>query len=70
MTKKILEMTTDESDVLSLIGMEYLFLEDFENSKHYFIKCLEKDNNDFSALYNIIYCFEYFGNDKFNKICS
>ena len=54
-----LDMTSDESDVLSLIGMEYLFLEDFENSKYYFIKCLEHDQHDFSALYNIIYCFEY-----------
>ncbi len=54
-----LEITNDESDVLSLLGMEYLFLEDFENSKYYFIKCIEQDKEDFSALYNIIYCFEY-----------
>ncbi len=57
--EKALEITNDESDVLSLIGMEYLFLEDFENGKYYFMKCLEQDENDFSALYNIIYCFEY-----------
>jgi len=52
-------LTTDQSDVLSLIGMEYLFLEDFENAKKYFIQCLADDKEDFSALYNIIYCFEY-----------
>ena len=28
-----LDLTEDEADVLSLLGMEYLFLEDFENSK-------------------------------------
>ncbi len=60
---KVLEialgLTENKSDVLSLLGMEYLFLEDFENSKYYFIKCLEQDDEDFSALYNIIYCFEY-----------
>ncbi|MCH9660867.1 MAG: tetratricopeptide repeat protein, partial [Bacteroidetes bacterium] len=49
----------DPSDVLSLIGMEYLFLEDFENAKLNFMKCVEADENDYSALYNIIYCFEY-----------
>ncbi len=54
-----LELTNDQSDVLSLIGMEYLFLEDFENAKYFFIKCLEYDQEDFSALYNIIYCFDY-----------
>jgi tetratricopeptide (TPR) repeat protein len=54
-----LEITEDQSDVLSLIGMEYLFLEDFENAKFHFMKCLEKDEVDYSALYNIIYCFEY-----------
>ena len=57
--EKALEITSDESDVLSLIGMEYLFMEDFENAKYYFMKCLELDENDYSALYNIIYCFDY-----------
>ncbi len=59
MLEVALEFTEDKADVLSLLGMEYLFLEDFENSKYYFIKCLEYDQEDFSALYNIIYCFEY-----------
>ena len=74
--KKALLITNDTADILSLIGMEYLFLEDFENAKHYFIKCLEKDEDDLSALYNIIYCYEslnqnqdaiYFLNDYINK---
>lgn len=57
--QQALAITSDESDVLSLIGMEYLFLEDFENAKLYFMKCVEADEEDYSALYNIIYCFEY-----------
>lgn len=57
--EKALEITDDEVDVLSLIGMEYLFLEDFDNAKSYFMRCLENDEEDYSALYNIIYCFEY-----------
>jgi tetratricopeptide (TPR) repeat protein len=57
--EKALQITLDESDVRSLIGMEYLFLEDYENAKYNFMKCLEQDETDYSALYNIIYCFEY-----------
>jgi tetratricopeptide (TPR) repeat protein len=49
----------DEADLYALIGMEYLFLDQFENARDYFIKCLELDNDDYSALYNIIYCFDF-----------
>ena len=74
--EQALEITDDEADVLSLLGMEYLFLEDYENAKTYFMKCLEADEEDYSALYNIIYCFEFLGeteaaidylNDYLNK---
>ena len=54
-----LEITQDEADVYSLLGMEYLFLEDFENAKQSFMKCLEADEEDYSALYNIMYCFDF-----------
>ncbi len=57
--EQALEITADEADVLSLLGMEYLFMEDFKNAKYYFMKCLEQDEQDYSALYNIIYCFDY-----------
>lgn len=55
---KALKITEDPPDVLSLIGMEYLFLEDYENAKHYFKECLNSNSEDLSALYNVIYCFE------------
>lgn len=54
-----LKITDDEADIFSLLGMEYLFMEDYENAKINFMKCLEADEDDYSALYNIIYCFEY-----------
>ena len=57
--EKALHITEDQVDVLSLLGMEYLFLEDFENAKYYFMRCLESDDQDYSALYNIIYCFDF-----------
>ena len=44
MLEKAHYLSTEPSDVLSLIGMEYLFLEDFENAKKYFIQCLQDLN--------------------------
>ena len=55
---KILDFNPDNAEVYSLIGTEYLFMEDFENAKFNFIKCLNYDDSDYSALYNIVYCFE------------
>jgi tetratricopeptide (TPR) repeat protein len=57
--KMALEFTDDTADVNSLIGMEYLFIDDFKEAKKYFIKCVEVDLDDYSSLYNIIYCFEF-----------
>ena len=47
------------SDIYSLIGMEYLFMDNFVDAKTYFIKCLETDSQDYSALYNVVYCFDF-----------
>lgn len=62
--KKALELTDDVIDLYSLIGMEYLFLDQFENAKIYFMKCLEEDLEDYSSLYNVIYCFEYLSQNE------
>ncbi|MCB4797508.1 tetratricopeptide repeat protein [Neotamlana laminarinivorans] len=57
--KKAINLTDDAVDLYSLIGMEYLFLDEYEDAKTYFMKCIEEDQTDFSSLYNIIYCFEF-----------
>jgi len=57
--KKALELTDDPIDLYSLIGMEYLFLDKFEDAKAYFMKCINEDCNDYSALYNMVYCFDF-----------
>ncbi len=54
-----LEYASDIADIYSLIGMEYLFMDDFDNAKINFMRCLEADDQDYSALYNIIYCFDF-----------
>lgn len=62
--KKALELTDDVIDLYSLIGMEYLFLDQYEEAKTFFIKCLEEDLEDYSALYNVIYCFDFLNQNE------
>ena len=57
--KIALQYTDDYADVYNLIGMEYLFMDNLEMAKDNFIKCLEEDLEDQSALYNVVYCFEF-----------
>ena len=57
--KNAVEISDDCADLYSLIGMEYLFLDKFQEAKLNFIKCLELNIEDYSALYNIIYCFDF-----------
>jgi tetratricopeptide (TPR) repeat protein len=57
--KTALKYTEDLADVYNLIGMEYLFMDSLELAKENFIKCLEEDFEDQSALYNVVYCFEF-----------
>lgn len=57
--KTALEYADENSDIYSLIGMEHLFLDQFEDAKTCFIKCLDADPDDYSALYNVVYCFEF-----------
>ena len=57
--KEALQFTEDYADVYNLIGMEYLFMDNLELAKANFIKCLEEDFEDQSALYNVVYCHEF-----------
>ena len=62
--KTALEFSDDHADVYNLIGMEYLFMDNLELAKTNFIKCLEEDFEDQSALYNVVYCFEFLDQNK------
>lgn len=57
--KTALTYTDDYADVYSLIGMEYLFMDKLELARENFIKCLDEDTEDHSALYNVVYCFDF-----------
>ncbi len=57
--KRALELSEESNiDVLSLIGMEYLFMEDFERALLYFRNCLEIEIDDDTNLYNVVYCYD------------
>ena len=62
--QKALTFTDDFADVYNLLGMEYLFMDNLELAKYNFIKCLEVDMEDQSALYNVVYCFEFLDQQK------
>ncbi|MDC6389874.1 hypothetical protein PP182_14335 [Maribacter sp. PR1] len=56
---KALDLTSNSFDIYSLLGMEYLFMDDFKLAKESFMRCVEFDNEDYSSLYNVVYCFEF-----------
>jgi len=59
MLEKALDLSDDSFDIYSLLGMEYLFMDNFEKAKDNFIKCVSFDEQDYSSLYNVVYCFEF-----------
>ncbi|WHT39354.1 MULTISPECIES: tetratricopeptide repeat protein [Myroides] len=62
--EKALTITEDLADIYSLLGMEYLFIDEIEKAKQSFILCLENDDEDQSTLYNIIYCFDFLNENE------
>lgn len=54
-----LHITEHSFDIHSLLGMEYLFMDNYEQAKLSFMRCVEIDNQDYSSLYNVVYCFEF-----------
>lgn len=61
---ELLNHVDDPLDVWALLGMEYLYLDDFENARLNFTKCINVDFEDYAALDNIIYCYEMQGSFK------
>lgn len=57
--KRSLSLAEETADIYSLIGMEYLFLDQFDLARDSFMKCLDANPEDYASLYNIIYCFDF-----------
>lgn len=62
--KIALNFSEEVSEIHALIGMEYLLLDDFEKAKQSFMSCLEEQPEDYSSLYNIIYCFDFLNQNE------
>ncbi len=62
--KIALNFSEEVSEIHALIGMEYLLLDDFEKAKQSFMSCLEEQPEDYSSLYNIIYCFDFLNENE------
>ena len=56
--EKALDTTDEPEEIWNLMGMEYLFLEDYTKAKDFFHKCVEKNEMDYQSLYNLMYCYE------------
>jgi len=56
--KIALDFSEEKADVYALLGMEYLFLYNFNEARENFIACLDDDMEDYSSLYNVVYCFD------------
>lgn len=56
---RALDLTDNSFDIYSLLGMEYLFMDDYKLAKESFMRCVDFDDQDYSSLYNVIYCFEF-----------
>ncbi len=57
--KKALVISDEPADIYSLLGIEYLYLENFEAAKEAYKSCITLDKQDYAALYNVIYCFDF-----------
>ncbi len=66
--KIALKYTNDLVDVHHLLGMENLFVENFSEAKYHFKECLRINPDDFSALYNVVYCYEI--NEEYNAVIT
>lgn len=62
--KIALNFSEEASEIHALIGMEYLLLDNFEKAKQSFMSCLEEQPEDYSSLYNIIYCFDFLNENE------
>lgn len=45
-------------EIWSLLGMEYMMQNDYNNAQIYLIKCINKDPEDYQIFYNLIYCLD------------
>jgi len=53
-----LVFTDNPADIWLLLGMEYIYLNNFKEARLYFEYSLKDSPDDFAALFNVVYCFD------------
>ncbi len=53
-----LELSEDPIEIWNLLGMEHLLAEEFDEAAYFFKNCLEDNPEDYTSLYNLLYCYE------------
>ena len=48
---KALDLTDNSFDIYSLLGMEYLFMDDYKLAKESFMRCVDLGEQDYSSLF-------------------
>lgn len=54
----------DDADIHSMLGMEYLHLDEFDIARFNFAKSLDVSFENYSSLYNVIYCYDMLDQHK------
>jgi len=60
--KKIEKNSDLYYESLSMIGKEYLFMDDFKSAKDTFMNCLKINGNDLLIINNLLFCLDSIGN--------
>ena len=55
---KALELSEEPLEIWNLLGMEHLLAEEYEDAAYFFKNCVSDIPDDYSSLYNLLYCYE------------
>jgi len=57
--EELTDYCSDPTEIYSLLGVEYLLVDDYENANACYKKCVEIDPKDYTALYNVVFCYDF-----------
>lgn len=55
---KALELSEEPLEIWNLLGVEHLLAEEYEDAAYFFKNCVSDIPDDYSSLYNLLYCYE------------
>ena len=57
--EQLLDFCTDSNEIYSLLGVEYLLIDDYESANECYKQCVALDPHDHTALYNVVFCYDF-----------